>query len=939
MLTAICRTLFVTLMVWLVTAPVPAARATEADDQFAVAAGHYDRQQWKLAVEEFQTFLQKYSQDRRASQSLFFLGEALLQVGKLNDARERFHKYIEREPGGKFARAAQFRAGEAAYLAGSFAAARPDLDAFLAKYPEDRLNSYVLPYLGDIALSAGDAAKAVAYFRDGLKRFPEGRLQDDCRFGLGRALEKQNQAEEAERLFLAVAGKPASRLADAAQFHLGALQYAAGRYDQAVESFSAFAGRLAASSWQPNARLGWGLSLLKLNRPAEAVKQFDAVLAAAAAGEQLQQQAARGKVQAGLQSKDYAAVDRDAALFEKRFPKSEIRGEVQRMLIRSLAERKEYARAVALLEPLVAGNARGQQMLEDRYLLAVSYEGLKRYENALAALLPVVDAATGQLKADAQLTQGSLLLGLKKYGEAIATLEAALQSKPAGDAAAKALGELAIAYARSGHLDKAKKIYAELIQKYPRHPLVAPTTEHLAEAAYDANDAAWSAELSTRLAGAGNSAEYTLKGKLGLGWSQFKAGKLVEAAAAFDEVLKNNPPLAIAAEAALVRGRILEQLGQNDSALAMYSLVIDQYPTSKQHVDALAAAARLRDHLKQYEPAAALYQRLASQYPQNPKVDAVLYQWAWALSELHKADDADRLFERLHKEFPQSRYWADATCRLAQRALDAKGYDRALGLAAEVLAAKADPKVREYALLLRGQAQAAKADWPKVGEAFTALVKEFPDSQRRLVAEFWIAEALYHQGDYAAAGPRLEQLAQQIQQRHEPWMAMIPLRRAQALALQDRWGEAHAIASQIASAFPNFEQQYEVDYLLGRCLANQADFEGARQAYQRVIRSSAGAKTETAAMAQWMIGETFFHQKNYETALREYSRLEILYAFPTWQAGALLQAGKCRERLGEDKEAATLYQRLLKTYPKTTFAVEAARRLKGLEKVTSAAGG
>ena len=119
----------------------------------------------------------------------------------------------------------------------------------------------------------------------------------------------------------------------------------------------------------------------------------------------------------------------------------------------------------------------------------------------------------------------------------------------------------------------------------------------------------------------------------------------------------------------------------------------------------------------------------------------------------------------------------------------------------------------------------------------------------------------------------------------------------------------------------------------------RADFDGARQAYQRVIRSPAGAKTETAAMAQWMIGETFFHQKNYETAPGEYSRLEILYAFPTWQAGALLQAGKCRERLGEDKEAVALYQRILKTYPKTTFTEEAARRLKSLEKVTSAAGG
>ena len=127
----------------------------------------------------------------------------------------------------------------------------------------------------------------------------------------------------------------------------------------------------------------------------------------------------------------------------------------------------------------------------------------------------------------------------------------------------------------------------------------------------------------------------------------------------------------------MVRGQILEQLGQNEPALAMYGLVIDKYPASKQHVEALLSAARLRDKLKQHQQAAALYQRLAKEYPQFPKLDGVLYHWAWALQELNQPEDAGRLFERLHKECPQSRFWADATCRLADRELDAKHYDAA----------------------------------------------------------------------------------------------------------------------------------------------------------------------------------------------------------------------------------------------------------------------
>ncbi len=938
--TCICRALAGIIALEIFAGSAAALRADEADDQFAVAAGNYDRQQWKLADVEFQAFLQKYPNDRRANQCIFFLGEVQLQLGKLKEAQEQFKKYASLEPNGKYARAALFRSSEAAYLASDYATAKPGLESFLAKYPDDRLGAFVLPYLGDIALTNNDLPAAAGYFRKGLTQFPEGRMQDDCRFGLGRALEKQNQAEEAERLYLAVAAKPGSALADAAQFHLGALQYTTGRYDAAIESFSAFETRLASSSWQPNARLGRGLCLLKLQKPDEAVKQFDAVLAAPSSGDELFAQALRGKIQAALQKKDYASVDGLSAEFEKRFAKSPVLADVRRLVARSLVERKDFAKAASILEPLAAAKNGGPQDLENRYLLAVSYEGLKRYEDALAALQPVVKDASGQLKADALLTNGSLLLAVKKYAEGIAPLEAFFQGNPAGEAALKGAGALAVCYARTGQLDKAKKLYADFIAKQPQHPLAAPATALLAEAAYDANDVAWSNELSGRLATTGNSAEQQLTGKLGLAWSQFKTGKLAEAAALFDEVLQKNPPEAIAAEAALARGQILDQLGQSEPALSMYQQVIDKYPKSKQHADALLAAARLREKLKQPQQAAVLYERLAKDYPQFPKLDAVCYEWAWSLLELNKADDANRLFERLRKDFPQSRFWADATCRLAQKALDAKDLDNATKLADEVLNRKdAVPgvtpqdaaKVREFALFLKGQVQAAKSDWPKVREAFEAFLKEFPNTQRKLIAEFWIAEACYRQADYAAAGPRVERLAEQVKDQHEPWMAMILLRRAQLLAQQSQWRDAYGIVSKIAGNFPNFEQQYEVDYLLGRCLADQADFEGARQAYKRVIRSAAGAKTETAAMAQWMIGESYFHQKNYESALREYSALEILYAYPTWQAGALLQAGKCHELLGESREAMLRYKRILKNYPQTTFVNEAAQRLKKLE--------
>jgi TolA-binding protein len=84
-------------------------------------------------------------------------------------------------------------------------------------------------------------------------------------------------------------------------------------------------------------------------------------------------------------------------------------------------------------------------------------------------------------------------------------------------------------------------------------------------------------------------------------------------------------------------------------------------------------------------------------------------------------------------------------------------------------------------------------------------------------------------------------------------------------------------------------------------------------------------------MAQWMIGESYLLQEQYAAAIREYLRVEVLYAYPHWQAAALLQAGKCYEQLGQWKNAGDAYSRLLKMHAQTQFATEARERLREVQ--------
>jgi TolA-binding protein len=147
-----------------------------------------------------------------------------------------------------------------------------------------------------------------------------------------------------------------------------------------------------------------------------------------------------------------------------------------------------------------------------------------------------------------------------------------------------------------------------------------------------------------------------------------------------------------------------------------------------------------------------------------------------------------------------------------------------------------------------------------------------------------------------------------------------------------RWDEALAVAREIETRFPAFEQQFEADYLVGRCLVAAAEFADARRAYAKVIESPHAAGTQTAAMAQWMIGESYFHQEDYAAALAEYEKIEDHGDFPRWREAALLQAGKCQELLGNWAGAVETYQRLEKTFPNGQLYAEAARRRQTAER-------
>jgi len=917
------------------------------------------------ASAQFAEYLKRSSKGQFARPALFRFGEAAHLTGKPNIAAANLEKFQRYYPADSLNAYVFLYLGEIALARDEYAKAESFFRRGLDKFPNDHVEDDYRVGLGRALENQGQVGEAEKLYAAvlaksgselaGVARFHLGALmysvaryeeavrtlsefdklprESPCRakakMTAGWALIKLGRDDEARELFSRIASDEA--IGFEARYWLALTQKSAQEWASAARTLSNLLSENPDHKLILAIRFHSGDALLRLGKTAEAKKHFQLVLANGSDQDQWFDDAVCGMIQADLIEKNFKLVEAGTAGFLASFTESDLRADIEQIQARSYLEQGRPKASAKIMKRLVDANREGRA-LEDRYLLALAYSRLGQVDEALSLLDDLLRKAGRKLNPEVLLTQSSILVEAKRYGEAIDSLERFLAFDLETDADQKAKAQLAVCYAHTEQIGKAKVAFQKFERSKPTQRLRLSTVEQLAEAAYRAGDMSWSSVLFRELGSEAGEKRGLQRGLAGLGWSQFNAGNLTAAEKTFQRLLDTEPGGTLGAETAMVLAKIREKTTGADAVLAMLEMVIKKYEGTSQHPKAILAAARIRRSLHQGEQARLLYEKLVRLYPKLPEMDTVLYEWGWGLFDLRREKESVEKFERIHEEFPESRYWTDVSYRLARLAFDAKDYQRADQLLEEVLKADPPKEISEYALYLRGQVAVAKNRWDEVKSTMDLLLEIKPENQFRVMAEYWIAESLYRQGKYEEAGRLFEKLSQSDFGLEQEWLAMVPLRRAQLLTKKKRWNEAYEIASSIEKQYPNFGQQYEVDYLIGRSLASRAEFEAARRSYRKVVRSPSGGKTETAAMAQWMIGETFLHQKNHATALREFLRVEILYSYPRWQAAALLQAGKCYEELGKWKQAAKLYSRVVRNYGKEAFAEEAGRRLKGLRR-------
>ncbi len=890
--------------------------------------------------------LETYTSDGQGDQRFLpaawtFLGDIATRSGDLDSARKSYENALGGEIKGALASRARLGLGRVLAAQGQSAPALAVLRELIATGGPEWLDKAWLQ-IGQIESGSGNYDRAVEALETLEKSSPRSPLLAEGRLERAEALIKLNRRDEAEALLRPLASDPQAPLSIAASDTLGILLLAAGQPAEALTVLDAALGRPGAAGATATAlRFHAAQAALAAGKTTDARARFAAI----ARDEPKSSWADDAQLRAAalaLDARDYASARDLAGSLPTTYPDSPLHADAHLIGARAALGLNQPKDAITILTACLADDKPSPTVKQAAtYNLGLAYQKDGQPEKA-AELLGQVAAApaapgvgTGAAAANAQYVLGQTDFEAGRFAEAIPALTKYLDAKPQGDVADHALARLAQSQAELGQADAADATLAKLTTGWPTSPTLGATRLRLAELALDRQQFDRATPLFRQLADS-KPTDPAIEARAwsGLGWSSFGAHQPVEAIAAFDSLIALAPDQPLALDARFIRARAFEDAKQTDQALTAYQDAIKRHPDAPQAGPASLALARLQMTAAQPAAAVETYKTVADRYLPTVGVpeDDVLFEWGRALLDAGDLAAADTVFERLLAGFAAGSHANDARFILAESAFANHKPDRTVELLKPIVAAgsTAGPDLIEPALYRIGMVEIDRRDWTAAASAFDRLLTEFPTGPDVREARFRRAEVAYQAGDPKQAEADFTNLINEPSSQNEP-KGMLSIARGRLVQLavqQNRWDDALALADAWTASVPDPQAEPiapEVDYARGRALQGKARFDDAREAFDRTI--TARPKSELAARAQLMRGETFFHQEQYRDALREFYRVVIQYNAPEWQATALLEAGKVHEKMNQWQEAAETYEKLRTQFPTDRNVAEASRRL------------
>lgn len=854
-----------------------------ATRQYAVAAAAQNRGDFGRAAEEWEKLISQFPDDPRRDRAFYYRGLCLLKVNKPAEAAAAFQALLETYPRSEWGESGLLNLGMAHY--GQSQQGRPEsydqavatLGTFLARFPASKSAPQAVFYLGECLYERGKKREAAERYADLLRKYPESPLVPEALYALAVAQQESGQTAAAERsqaeflrrfadnplatevlmrrgdvlaalgqfeaaaeLLEKAAAKPGFELADYAAFRHAAIVAQIKGGKDAVPLYLAMAERWPKSTHAAAARLAAGRTLFALGQYAAA----RSALANVGAGDEL---------------------------------------EFAHWVVRSWLKENRPAEALAAADKALQGKPAGPPtaaLLLDR--ADALYELPKRRAEAAAAYAKAADSDPDA--PDAAQARSMAALAAFGLGDYATALDQAKQFRLRWADSAQmpqATYVAAESELQLGHPERAAELYAELLEKWPRHANAAVWKVRRGAALFAAKKHKEAAAVLAPGLDAIDSPELRAEGQYLLGASRLELGQTQQAVEALRASLASAPRWRQADETWLALAQAQRRQGLTADGRASLETLIREFPESPVLDRAGYRLAETCYASGDLAAAAKQYDEVLKRWPKSPVGPLALYGLAWTRLGLNDFAGAEKAAGTLLERYPREKLaargrYVRAIARQQTGRFQAAADDLKAFLAGQP--ERADASDARYALAL------CQVQMKQLGEAVASLEALLKDDPR-----------------FAGADKVLYELAWAEQSRSRPAEAVAAFRR-------------------LAAEHPDSSLAAESLFHVGDYDDQQGDHTAAAHAYHQACRKA--GTSPLGEKAAYKLGWTYWRLDDYARAQESFAYQRATWPHGPLQADATFMEAECQAKLGKHEDALKLYAQVKSPQGKD-FAVRA----------------
>ncbi len=832
------------------------------DVQFFLGISHYHLRDYPAAtkyLEGLRQSLASLSDYRRSDQLLFFLAFCQYSTGKqqggqgadsLNDAVATYQKFLADHSDSQWVDQALFFNGETFYQLYQITDRSEALDNAAAAYrklidhhAESAFRSKAMFGLGACLEEAGSYEQALKVYQDYLREFPneshvgEVRLRTaDATMQVAIAAANAGDEESADRKF--------------------------------EEAASLFGEAVATPDFDraDNALFLQAYCLLRLNRPKQAADLYARVANEFADSEF----AAEATLAAGKFY--FTANEYDTArqwLQNSIETSDDSHAEATHWLCRIYIEQKQFEQAFQTAEQAL-DQAEDSPFTVNLLMDAADalYEIPERRRDSIPFYQRVAENyPEHELTPKALYYAAYTHLDTGQPAEAVKLAEQFKRDYPNDSFLPDAIQVLGEALLKEQQYSQATSVFRELAASHDNHPNRGWWQTRLGWSLYlQKQYDEVIATLSTAVADI-PSPKHQSEAHYLIGASQFQTGGYAKAIEALKQALEIHPDRSNAEEARLLIARAHFQLGDNEPAVNMLQTVLDDSPGEEIAGQASYWLGEIQYAAGDYANAVAHYDSvIRAESPAN-LVPNSLYGKAWALLKSEDHATAAAAFDRLIDEFASHELVHDALIGRGMTRRMAGDYDGAIEDFDKFLAGNPSDQHRFSAQYERGLAYVGLKQWD---QAIASLQPLAGDSEHsgQLADDilYELAWAYKNQGDTAEALEQFESLADA--HADSSFAAEANYHLAQNLYDDKQYDEAIRRYRECLKTVRDDSIAERAAYKLGWSYFQKDDFASARTAFK--IHTEKFPEGNLAADGLFMISETLYRDGQHEQAVTAY---------------------------------------------------------------------